>query len=337
MATKRPVGTIDEFALAAMQSSGLVGEDAVAAVEPLAGGVSNDVVAVRAGHAAFVVKRALPRLRVAEVWEASAERSYTEAAALRWAAGVAPDAVPSVVAVDREHNVLIIDLAPSDYGNWKQQLLAREVRPDVGARLGGLLGAWHVASASDPAVIAQFDDQEAFGQLRVRPFYAVAAERNPAAGAVIAGIVERMAATRISLVHGDFSPKNILVQPVDGGGLWVIDWEVAHAGDPVFDVAFLLHHLICKTVARPELHEELRTTAEGFLEAYSDRTQAALGPVDRRYLMAHTAALVLARVDGKSPVDYFTVAQRDAARSLALGVLHTAPEELSELWRMVHV
>ena len=324
-----------DIALAAVRHTGLL--DADPTVEPLAGGVSNDVVVVRTAHSAFVVKRALPRLRVAELWEASAERSYTEATALRWAHGVAPDAVPGVVAVDRENNVLVIELASVGYGDWKQQLLAGEVRPDVGTRLGGLLAAWQRASASDPAVLADFDDQEAFGQLRVQPFYAVAAERNPAAAPVIATLIERMAATRVSIVHGDFSPKNVLAEPFVGGGLWVIDWEVAHTGDPVFDVAFLLHHLICKMIVRPDRRHELMTTAESFVETYADRTRAAFGPLDDRYLLAHTAALVLARVDGKSPVDYFSPAQRDAARALALNVLREAPDGLAEIWRMTSV
>ncbi|MDQ0644322.1 phosphotransferase family protein [Microbacterium murale] len=324
-----------EVALGALRHAGLLHDEHT--VQPLAGGVSNDVLVVRTAQSAFVVKRALPRLRVVEVWEASAERSYTEAAALRWAHGVAPDAVPGVVAVDRENNVLVIELAPAGYGDWKQQLLAGDVRPDVGTRLGALLADWHLASASDPRVLADFDDQETFGQLRVQPFYTVAAERNPDAAPVIAELVERMASTRVSIVHGDFSPKNILAEPLVGGGLWVIDWEVAHVGDPTFDVAFLLHHLICKIIARPDRRDELIATAENFLQTYSDRTRASLGAPDGRHLLAHTGVLVLARVDGKSPVDYFSTAQRDEARALALKMLRETPTGLAELWRMTNV
>lgn len=330
-----PGDDLRDVALAVLRHAGLLDEEPT--VQPLAGGVSNDVVVVRTAQSAFVVKRALPRLRVAEVWEASAERSYTEAAALRWAHGVAPDAVPGVIAVDREHNVLVIELAPAGYGDWKQQLLAGDVRADVGTRLGAVLAAWQVASASDPAILAEFDDQEAFGQLRVKPFYAVAAERNPTAAPVIATLVERMAGTRVAVVHGDFSPKNVLAEPPVGGGLWVIDWEVAHTGDPLFDVAFLLHHLICKIIVRPDRRHELMATAESFVQTYSDHTRAALGALDHRYLLAHAGALLLARVDGKSPVDYFSPAQCDRARALALNVLREAPDGLAEFWRMTSV
>lgn len=336
--TTAEAGAVEELrdvALAALRHAGFHFDEAT--VEPLAGGISSDVLVVRAAQSAFVVKRALPRLRVAQVWEASAERSHTEAAALRWAHDVAPDAVPRVVAMDRENSVLVIELAPSGYDDWKQQLLAGEVRADVGNRLGELLAEWHVASASDAAVLAEFNDQEAFGQLRVKPFYTAAAERNPAAAPVLATLVERMAGTRTTLVHGDFSPKNILVESRVGGGLWVVDWEVAHTGDPVFDVAFLLHHLIFKMIVRPDRRHELMATAETFVDAYSDRARAALGTLDHRYLLAHAGALVLARVDGKSPMDYVTTAQRDAARVLALDVLNETPDGLTELWRMTSV
>jgi aminoglycoside phosphotransferase (APT) family kinase protein len=323
------------FAADAVRDAGLVGAAEDVTSEELPGGVSNDVVVVRAGGSAYVVKRALPRLRVAEVWEASAERSFTEAAALRWAASITPEAVPDVLAVDRSRHAIVIALAPDSYANWKQTLLAGIVRPAVGGRLGALLAAWHVASAVDSALLGDFDDQEAFGQLRVTPFYRVAAERNPVAAPAITALVEQMARTRTALVHGDFSPKNILVDAESDDELWVIDWEVTHAGDPTFDVAFLLHHLLCKAVALPEARSALLTTAIAFLDAYESAARGAFGTPDRGYLMGHVGALVLARVDGKSPVDYLSETQRDVARALALSALRTAPADLTDLWRLI--
>jgi aminoglycoside phosphotransferase (APT) family kinase protein len=308
--------------------------DGVPLIEELTGGVSNDVIVVRAGSAAFVVKRALPRLRVAELWEASADRSFTEAAALRWAATAAPRAVPQVWAVDRDRNVIVIELAPERFANWKVQLLAGDVRPESGGRLGELLAGWHSASTRDAALLAEFDDQQAFAQLRISPFYAASAERNPEVAPIIRGLIERMRSTRSALVHGDFSPKNILVDADDATALWVIDWEVAHTGDPVFDVAFLLHHLVCKAIARPEHRDALADTAERFLATYCEGSRLALGELDEDYLAAHVGALVLARVDGKSPVDYFTPVQRGVARAVGIALLRNEPRNLSEIWGM---
>lgn len=317
-----------DVALASLHDAGLMdGEEIV--LEPLAGGVSNDVVVARTPARGLVVKRALPRLRVAEVWEASTDRSFTEASALEWAATVAPEAVPQVFATDRQRDTIILELAPESFGNWKQLLLSGDVRPQIGARLGQLLAAWHVASAGNSGLLAEFDDIEAFTQLRTDPFYEVAAERNPDVADVVRGLVERMSGTRTALVHGDFSPKNILVDAAPSSELWVIDWEVAHAGDPIFDVAFLLHHLVCKMIASPGDRTALAATAEAFVGSYRD---GAGGPFDELYLLHHIAALVLARVDGKSPVDYFTPEDRTRARAHALALLTSRSTDLSESW-----
>lgn len=324
-------GDLRDAAVSALHDSGLIGADDAATIEPLAGGVSNDVAVVRGAGREFVVKRALPRLRVSEVWEASPERSFTEAAALRWAGEVRPEAVPPVLAVDRSRNVIVVGLAPASYGDWKSHLLAGEVRAEVGARLGDLLASWHAASSADADVLAEFADQEAFQQLRVRPFYEVAAERNPAAAPPIADLIARMSGTRTALVHGDFSPKNILVDAPPGSALWVIDWEVAHAGDPLFDVAFLVHHLVCKMIAVPSHRTELAETAAAFLDAY----RAGIGGrLDETYLVRHVGALVLARVDGKSPVEYLTTAQRSLARSHALALLTSSSARITDLWSL---
>ena len=299
----------------ALSAAGLVPDEETVRWLPLAGGVSNDVFAAQVGTRRFVIKRALSTLRVAERWDASPERSFTEAAAIVWAGEVLPDRVPQILAVDRERNVIVETFAPDGMENWKQLLLGGEIRPEVGAQLGGALADWQRASFLDPVVADRFADDEAFGQLRVQPFYVAAAARNPEVGRQIAGLVETMSRTRTVLVHGDYSPKNVLT---GDAGLWVIDWEVAHRGDPAFDVAFLLHHLLCKAIASPDRSAELERTAEAFVGAYLPDAPARFAP---SYLAAHVAALLLARIDGKSPVEYLSSAQRIAGRRIAVAAL----------------
>lgn len=298
---------------------------------PLAGGVSNDVFLAEVGTQRFVVKRALATLRVAQRWDASPERSFTEAAAITWAGHASPERVPSILAVDRERNVIVETCAPDGWQNWKVVLLRGEVDPGVGAELGTALAVWQTASAADPAVAERFGDAEAFRQLRVDPFYGASAARNPAVADQIDRLVRRMSQTRTVLVHGDYSPKNVLT---GDSGCWVIDWEVAHFGDPAFDVAFLLHHLLCKAIALPDSARELEDTARAFLDAYTRRSPSE--PIPQSYLAGHTAALLLARIDGKSPVEYLSSSQREVGRRVAVNALALGVGDVSELWRMIH-
>jgi aminoglycoside phosphotransferase (APT) family kinase protein len=314
----------------------LLNRDDVVAVEidptPLPGGVSSDVVAVRVDGTDLVVKRALDRLRVEADWRASPARASTEAAALRWAGDVLPDRVPRLVAVDPERHLLAETRAPRDRVDWKSELLATGPRPGVAAVLGDALATWHVASVD--ADLAAFADRSVFEDLRVAPFYEWVADRHPAVAAVIMAQAERMRATRDTLgvlVHGDFSPKNVLVGP---SGLWVIDWEVAHVGDPVFDIAFLVTHLLCKSIARPAFADALREAALEFVGRYEAGTRDRLGVLDQRDLAAHVACLLLARVDGKSPVEYFTPPDRDRARRVALAALGAGPSRVDDLWEI---
>ncbi len=165
---------------------------------------------------------------------------------------------------------------------------------------------------------AEFADVEAFIQLRVDPFYRWVAARHPDIAARISKVADQMLSTRRCLVHGDFSPKNVLVAD---GGLWVIDWEVAHIGDPVFDVAFLITHLACKTLHRPADGPAFHAAAAAFMASYNQASAPALGELDPGYLARQVGCLLLARMDGKSPATYLSAPQRARGRALAREVL----------------
>jgi aminoglycoside phosphotransferase (APT) family kinase protein len=310
---------------------GVLPPGCVPEVTPLAGGVSSEVLAVTWEDKAVVVKRALPRLRVQEVWDAPLERTLTEARALRLVAGLTPRSVPPVLALDSERYVLAMGRAPAGYRDWKSMLLAGEVSGTTAARLGRLLAIWHAATTDrPPGELAWFEDVTAFDQLRVDPFYRWSLRSNPDLSGVVESLVERMTRTRSCLVHGDFTPKNILV---GSDGLWVIDWEVAHVGDPVFDLALMLAHLACKIIARPVHRAAYAAAGSRFVSAYEvGRAAAGTFQLDRDYLSLHTAALVLARIDGKSPVDYLDPGGRADARAGARGVL-VASEPMESLSR----
>jgi 5-methylthioribose kinase len=292
-------------------------------------GVSSVVLAVEADGFAAVVKQALPRLRVEEEWLAKRERSLTEARALELAAGLVPGSVPEVLAVDERRCAFAIAKAPPTWRNWKELLLAGEVDADVGAQLGTLLAAIHVRTCGDEAALRSFDDVEAFEQLRVEPYHRTVMRRWPHVERSIGMVVDEMLDRRLCLVHGDFSPKNVLVG--EDGALWLIDFEVAHAGDPAFDLGFMLNHLMLKAIHRPAAFERYEHAAGAFWDAYGAQVGGELTP-DPAYAVLHTSCLMLARVDGKSPAEYLTEGERLLARSLATRFLLDPPATVEGAW-----
>lgn len=295
-------------------------------VEILSGGVSADVALVAAGPRRVVVKRALARLRVAREWSSSPTRVETEAAALEVARRILPANVPAVIDLDRERSVLVLECAPLDAVNWKRELLAGSIDPTLGGRLGAALALWHAQSAEDPEVVDRFSHDTHFFDLRISPFFLATAEVHRDLEEQIHAVVERMGRRRLCLVHGDFSPKNVLH---GHDWCWVVDWETAHTGDPTFDLAFLVSHLVCKSVHRRSDSLRYRECARAFLDAY--RRYGGVPP-DEAGLVPLIGCLLLARVDGKSPVDYLDEDGRKRLRSLGRAIVAGERSDLDALW-----
>ena len=307
--------------VAHLRGRGLLGTGPVT-VEALGGGVSNVVLAVSGPDGGgLVVKQALPRLRVAEEWTAPTGRTLTEAAALLVAARVTPDAVPPMLDTDEHRHVLVQRRAPAAWRDWKSMLLGGTADPELAARLGELLAAWHSAT-TDVARLPQrvADGAEAFEQLRIDPYYrSVARQVPPELGRRILAAAEALGERRRCLVHGDFSPKNVLVAPA-GTACWVIDFEVAHPGDPVFDLAFLLCHLALKSVHRPAFALGYGRCMTAFAARYEDQVDPVLAP-SWPDVLRHVGCLLLARVRGKSPAEYLGAAEWETAWRLGTTLL----------------
>ena len=293
----------------------------------LTGGVSNVVLLVESDSGRFVVKQALPQLRVADEWFADPARAQSEAEALRLLGSLDPESVPQLVDDDADRFALTMTAAPADWVTWKDDLMAGRIDPSVGAALGSLLRHWHLATdrTTLPAI---FEDQELFDQLRLDPFFGVSATRRPELAKTLPELADAIRSRRRTLVLGDYSPKNILV---GGEGLWVIDHEVAHRGDPSFDLAFMLCHLAAKSIRRPEDAIALTNTAERFIAGYGD----APGVEDEAHLGRIFAGLLLARVVGASPLGYLTTDQRSIIEQRVTPLIVATPQEFTETWRRV--
>jgi 5-methylthioribose kinase len=288
--------------------------------ESLTGGVSNDVFAVYGSGVDLVLKQALPKLRVEQEWLADPTRILVEADALRIAGQHNAQAVPAVVDVDVEALTLTVARAPRDWHNWKDDLLDGIIDVRVAAGLGSALARWHAETTNDTDIAGRFGKTH-FDRLRIDPFYRVAAARNPELADRINGYGDALLSGGECLVHGDFSPKNVLA---GDGSVWVLDWEVAHYGHPVFDLAFLNTHLLLKASHQPRYADQYEACSHAFNTSYTgDRPESLVGQV---------GCLLLARLDGKSPAPYLDSDGRDRARALAIAAL-TGAQSLDELWK----
>jgi 5-methylthioribose kinase len=295
----------------------------------LGGGISNKVVRAEGPSFRAVLKQSLGQLRTQLGWHSERERIFRESAAMRWAHDrVFPGNIPTILFEDQPTFTIVMEAAPSVAAMWKVQLFRGEHDRDlarlVGATLGSMISAsWHNAEAE-----RLFGDQTVFDQLRIDPYYRFTASRRPDAAEYIRRVIANSSARRVSLVHGDWSPKNLLTCEQQ---LWVIDWEVIHYGDPSFDVAFLLNHLLLKSIAMPHNQAALADLAQVFL----DGMNAELPP-DAKWIvpaaLEHLPALLLARVDGKSPAEYLDRAMRERASTLALDVMRDPPSSTEELF-----
>jgi aminoglycoside phosphotransferase (APT) family kinase protein len=298
--------------------------------QALTGGVSSDIWRVDLPGRTLCVKRALAQLKVAADWQAPVSRNAYEWAWIQFAAQHCPDNVPRPLALDERAGLFAMSfLAPDQHPVWKQQLMTGTVDPATAAAVGQLLGRLHAASADDGALRAAFDTGDNFHALRLEPYLLATALRHPALASRLRLLARRTAGVRAALVHGDVSPKNILVGPA---GPVLLDAECAWYGDPAFDLAFCLTHLLLKCLVHPERRDALIASFKALVEAYFE--QAGWEP--RASLEGRAAdllpALLLARVDGKSPVEYLTLeAQRTRVRNAATALLLRPLEHLAQV------
>ena len=284
--------------LAYLRKRGLLTGDAT--VETLTGGVSCAVFAVENAEVDLVIKQALPELKTKAKWVADQRRAIVEASALRTYSQITPESVPKFIDCDPEEFTLTMSRLAHDCTNWKIDLLEGRIQPEMGSQLGLILAKWHNAGAINAEVRDEFMEDSLFEQLRVAPFYRAVAAINPQLSAVIGALIIEVTTVKTTLVHGDFSPKNIMAtsdnRPI------VLDFEVAHTGNPVFDLAFLLAHLLCKVLHATDgaQKDKLVRTATEFLNSYQQSTQVGVSDS----LPHHVALIALARVEGVSPVNY---------------------------------
>ncbi|MBI2949353.1 MAG: aminoglycoside phosphotransferase family protein [Verrucomicrobia bacterium] len=295
-------------------------------IRGLPGGVSNRTVLVqRANGASFVIKQALAKLRVEADWRSDPSRSHREALGLQWLARLAPaGTITPFLFEDPEHHVVAMAAVPQPHENWKTRLLAGHVEMDCLKRFGALLGTIHRRAAPFREELrAVFDDRTFFETLRLEPYYLFAASRNPGARRFLEQLIAETLATRETLTHGDYSPKNVLIHENE---MVLLDHEVVHWGDPAFDLGFSLTHVLSKALHVDSCRAAFLTAAGLYWESYCEHVGewAKRNGFEAR-VARHTLGCLLARVDGRSPLEYLSGPERDQQRAAVLAMMDDPP------------
>jgi len=294
---------MDDIA-AALRRMGLLDDGPCPPLTPLTGGVSSDIWRVELASGPACIKRALSRLRVSAEWHAPVERNRYELQWMVCAARTIPEAVPQILGADDGLGMFVMRyLDPMEFPLWKQQLRDANAVTATAAEVGARLARIHAATAGDQEVAARFDTDDTFYAIRLEPYLLATARAHPDLARALEELVETTAAEKRALVHGDVSPKNLLIGPA---GPVFLDAECAWYGDPAFDLAFCLNHLLLKCLWVPAAREAFLGCFRALAAAHLERIDWE----DPNGFEARAArllpGLLLARVDGKSPVEYLT-------------------------------
>jgi len=320
----------DEPFLGALARMGLLNAGERPVIEPLTGGVSSDIVRVALPGGDICLKRALPKLKVQADWQAPVERNRYEIEWMRAAARVVPDAVPRVLGEDPEGGIFAMEfLDPARHPVWKALLRDGEINADFAGAVGRNIAAIHASTAGKTDVALAFATDHIFFPIRLEPYLQATARRHPDCADRLESLVRITGATKKALVHGDVSPKNILSGP---RGPVFLDAECAWYGDPAFDLAFCLNHLLLKCAWKPRWHADYLRCFDALARGYLDNvTWEPAADIEAR--TAHLLpGLFLGRVDGKSPAEYLTTdAQRESVRRTAKALLHAPAGRLADV------
>ncbi len=276
--------------------------------ETLPGGVSSDILRIdlpgRSPGLSFCFKRALAKLKVAAEWRAPVERNHAEVEWLRVAKELVPQAVPLILGEDAQSGAFAMEyLAPALHPVWKNELRDGNIHAETAAAVARAIAAIHAGTARRTDLARRFANDHIFHSIRLEPYLLATAEHHPECAARLRQLVETTARNKLALVHGDLSPKNILVA---ARGPILLDAECAWYGDPAFDLAFCLNHMLLKCLWRPQWREQYLACYDALASTYLARvTWEPRAAIEAR--VAHLLpGLFLGRVDGKSPAEYLT-------------------------------
>jgi len=313
-----------------LSQAGLIKLGQESSFEALTGGVSSDIWKVTTPDHTFCVKQALSKLKVEADWFAPVERNQFEVNWYQIANKIVPGSAPKILAHDSTEMLFAMEfLEPDNHRLWKTELHAGHADPLQAAETGHRLGQIHAGTAGDITLESLFPRADIFQSIRLEPYLEATALKHPDLQDQLFALSRRTAEKRLVLIHGDVSPKNILMGP---GGPVFLDAECACIGDPAFDLAFCLNHFLLKCLWTPRATDDFLASFQAMASAYLKEVNwEAAGALEAR-TASLLPGLFLARVDGKSPVEYITNENdKERVRHCARALLISPPKHLSQI------
>ena len=322
----------------ALERMGLLRPGEAFSAETLAGGVSSDILRIDlpvrspgvSPGLSFCFKRALAKLKVAADWRAPVERNHAEVEWMRVAAELAPGSVPRILGEDAQAGAFAMEyLAPAAHPVWKNELRDGNIRIETAAAVARIIAAIHAGTARRADIAQRFTNDHIFHPIRLEPYLLATAAHYPDCAARLYELAETTERTKLALVHGDLSPKNILVP---SRGPILLDAECAWYGDPAFDLAFCLNHMLLKCLWRPQWRERYLACYDALAATYLERVSWEPRLAIEARVAHLLPGLFLGRVDGKSPAEYLADEKdKDRVRRVARSFLLRPTERLAAL------
>ena len=283
------------------------------------GGVSGTVAFVYAGEKPLIIKQALGQLKVKEDWFCDPNRMGIEYRSNEIVHRLAPDCAPQVYFYDEANYIFGREAVPENSSTWKADLLSGLLDFAVAEKAIHTLALVHNSCANDKDTAEIFADKKIFYDLRISPYIEFTVGKYPELTDYAQPIIKELMESAITLIHGDFSPKNIMVTDRN---ISILDYEVAHYGHPSFDLAFFANHFILKAVKNKQWAGAYLSMLAYMLDIYFANVTCMSAIALEHSFVRLLSLMMLARVDGKSPAEYITLDEDKAfIRTMAFQII----------------
>ena len=290
-------------------------------IKRLKGGVSCEVYKAKTIKNTYCIKRALPKLLVKKDWYVKTNRIKYEYLWLKHCKKLLPKSIPKIYKFDEKSKYLILEyLNEKKFLNLKSEFLKGKINYKLINKIGKNLSIIHNNSTKKNIEKKFSPNFRNFYDLRLDAYFNEVKRVHPNLSSFVNNINKQYKENRTTLVHGDMSPKNILFYKNE---IKFLDAETSNFGDPVFDVVFFTNHLLIKSIYLPNKKNQFLKAYKNFIDTYISNSNCEDKKFFFRRCLNMIPLMLIARVDGKSPVEYVTsVKMKNEIRKLSFKLLN---------------